>query len=268
MFGFLAGLTTELAGVGTAAKAIVATTAALTGAVAAGAVAGIVPMADSNASPDVVVQPALEETIAALSPATDASSPTSTGEAEVQVEASVAPPIGSASAEASTGLAVPTDTTAAVAPADPVIPSIPALPAVPLCVTELIPAGGTVPDPVQLVAQLPACIISVVTANLPLDAIESAIDAANLPIDVAGCLMSVVSSIPGFAGGDLSGLTELVSACLPTGPLPGTGSFPGADWFPDMGSLPGMGSLPDGSSFTDGFSFPGAGWFSSSVAGQ
>ncbi|MBA2496711.1 MAG: hypothetical protein H0V33_06375, partial [Acidimicrobiia bacterium] len=226
MFGLLAALTAKLAGVGTAAKAVAASTAAVTAAVAAGAAAGIVPMAGANVDPGTVARPAIEQVAAAVSPTTLPLAPTTTGAAEVQAEASVTPSTESTSAEATSGLAPPTDVDSANIPAVPALPTIP-LPVVPSCVTALIPTGGTVPDPAQLAAQLPACILSVVTANLPLDAIESAIDAANLPVDVAGCLSSVISSIPGFVGGDLTGLSQLLSACLPTGSLPGTGSFPG-----------------------------------------
>lgn len=246
MFGLLAALITKLAGVGIAAKAAVATTAALAMAVTGGVVAGIVPMPGGNGDAGSIAQPAAEQATDAVSSATDSLPPTTAGETEAEAdsEVSVAPATSSTSAGANSGLNTTTDNSSADLPAVPAIPAVPELPALPTCVTEIIPTGGTVPDSAQLVAQLPACIVSVVTENLPLDVIESAIGSANLPIDVSACLSSVVSSISGFAGGDLSALTQLLSACLPTGSLPGMGT----------------GQMPDGSSTPGGFPFPVADW--------
>jgi hypothetical protein len=99
-------------------------------------------------------------------------------------------------------------------------------------VSDLIPTGGTLPDPERLVAELPACIVTVVTEHLPLDTIQSIIGSANLPVDVSRCLSAVVSSLPGFSGGDLSGLSQLLSSCMPTG-------FTGGDWSFGTGSTSG-----------------------------
>ena len=113
------------------------------------------------------------------------------------------------------------------------MPTIPALPALPTCVANLVPTAGTAPDPTRLVAQLPACIRSVVAASLPLDTIRQALGSANLPANVSTCLSAVVGAVPGFTGGDLSGLPQLLSTCLRISSIPGAGSIPG------FGSIPG-----------------------------
>ncbi len=160
-------------------------------------------------------------------------------------EASAAAPRLATAATASTGAVKPSGASSAGLPSVPkaaiptipnvAIPTVAGLPALPSCVTNLIPTGGTVPDPIQLATTLPSCIISVITANLPMETVQSLIGSVGLPIDLSTCLSSVVRSVPTFAGGDLSRLPQLLSACLPTGQVPGMGSFPG------MGSLPGFG---------------------------
>jgi len=66
-----------------------------------------------------------------------------------------------------------------------------------------------------------------VTAHLPIDSIQHVIGSANLPVDVSTCLSSVLGSLPGITGGNVSGLPQLLAACLPKGPIPGMGSIPG-----------------------------------------
>ncbi len=101
--------------------------------------------------------------------------------------------------------------------------------------------GGTVPDPTVLISQLPACIQSVIAAHLPLDTIQQVIGTANLPVSVSKCLTAVLGSGPGFVSGDVSGVSRLLAACLPTGSIPGMGSLPGLGSIPGMGSVPGLG---------------------------
>ena len=241
MPGFLGALIAKLVG-GTVAKAALATTAALTMVVGGGAAAGIIPTgADTDAV--AVAQSDLDEANdtadAAVEPAPTAAAVEATEPAAD--EASVTPPAASASASASA------DTNTAAAPAAdmPDVPDVSTLipeAVVPPCVSDLIPSGGSVPDPTQLVSQLPTCILSVVTANLPLDLIEQAIGSANLPVDVSGCLTSVLASLPTFVSGDLSGLSQILSACVPAEFIPGSGSgsFPGSEFIPGSGS----GSFP------------------------
>nr|MBA3955459.1 hypothetical protein [Acidimicrobiia bacterium] len=202
MPGLLGALIAKLVG-GTVAKAALATTAALTMVVGGGAATGIIPtggdtdavavaqsdLDEANGTADVAVEPA------PAAPAVEATEPAAD-------EASVTPPAASASAD--------TNTAAAPAADMPDVPDVSTLipeAVVPPCVSDLIPSGGSVPDPTQLVSQLPTCILSVVTANLPLDLIEQAIGSANLPVDVSGCLTSVLASLPTFVSGDLSGLS-------------------------------------------------------------
>ena len=235
MPGFLGALIAKLVG-GTVAKAALATTAALTMVVGGGAAAGIIPTG-GDTDPVAVAQSDLDEANgtadAAVEPAPTAPAVEATEPAAD--EASVTPPAASA------------DTNTAAAPAAdmPDVPDVSTFipeAVVPPCVSDLIPSGGSVPDPTQLVSQLPTCILSVVTANLPLDLIEQAIGSANLPVDVSGCLTSVLASLPTFVSGDLSGLSGILSACVPAEFIPGSGSgsFPGSEFIPGSGS----GSFP------------------------
>ncbi len=243
MPGFATALIAKLAGLGTVAKAAIATaTAVLTMALAGGA-SGVLPLPGGHADSGVVVQGALDHAAAAVGSATKPLPPPSGGtDVQAAAGASVTPPTGSASTHASTGVATPTAGTSANLPTVPDV----TVAAVPACVTNLVPTGATVPDPVQLVSQLPACVLSVVTAHLPLDTIQAAIGSANLPVNVSGCLSSVLTSLPALVGGNMSGLAQLLSHCLPTGSIPGIGgSIPGAGSIPGIGgSIPGMNLIP------------------------
>jgi len=246
MPGFIAALIAKLAGVGTVAKAaLAAATAALTLGVAGGAT-GVLPLPGGSGDAAVIARGAIDQATAAVNSAV-ASVPATSGTAAVQAAggAAVTSPAGSTSTHAET--ATSTAANSAKLPTVPnvVVPTVPALPAIPRCVADLIPTGTTVPDPARLVAQLPACVLSVVSASLPLDTIQSVIGTANLPVDVSRCLWSVLRSVPTFAGGNLSGLPKLLSACLPTGSIPGMGSIPGAGSIPGLGSgsIPGLSSI-------------------------
>ena len=220
----LAGLLAKLAGLGAVAKAAIATaTAALT--IAVGGATGVLPIPGGGPEPASIAQGAIAQANAAVSSATSSLPAPTPGVTGVQAAsaASATPPAASTSAKASTAVATPKVTPSANVPNV----SVPAIPAIPSCVANLIPSGTTVPDPAKLVAQLPACIASVVTASLPLDTIQSVIGSAKLPVDVSKCLSSVVRSVPTFVSGNLSGLPQLLSACLPAGSIPGTGSIPG-----------------------------------------
>lgn len=226
MPGFLTALIAKLAGLGTVAKAAIATaTAALTLAAAGGAT-GVLPLPGGQTDPGVVAQAAVPQTTAAVPTTTSTPATTSTTAVKAAGGASVGSSTGSTSTKATTSVATPAN-----------LPTFAGLPAIPSCVSNLIPTGGTVPDPAQLVTQLPACILSVVTSHLPLDTIQSVIGSANLPVDLSKCLSSVIGSLPTFAGGDLSGLPKLLSACLPTGSIPGMNFVPGMS---GISSMPGM----------------------------
>ena len=243
MLGFLAVPIAKLAGLGTLTKAAAAvSTAALTMTVAGGA-AGVLQPPDGPSPGEVVVQHAAPQASASAGSVTSrASSTASVGTpAPTTTGAKVTTPIGSGSAQASTASSSAPAAAANLPrlPAAPV-PAVPALPALPGCVANLVSAGGTAPDPIRLVSQLPVCILSVVKASLPLDAIRSAIGSAGLPAEVSACLSSVLSSVPGLAGGDLSGLQQVLSDCLPTGTIPGGGTFSGMGPFPGIGSFSGV----------------------------
>ncbi len=242
MPGFLAVLLAKMAGLGAVKTTIATATAALTLAVAGGAT-GVLPLPGGHAGTGVVATAAVAQSLPADVP------PPSTGLPEMPgMSAAIETSVSAAAtgAEANVSVAAPMVAAAATVPVVPDIPlpTLPSLPAIPPCVANLIPAVGIVPDPFTLVAQLPACILSVVTAHLPLDTIQSVIGSFNLPIDIVGCLSSVLGSVPGFVGGNLSGLPQLLAACLPTGAVPGIGSIPGMGSIPDMGSIPFFGSIP------------------------
>lgn len=245
MPGFLAVLVAKLAGLGAVTKVAAATTtAALTMALGAGT--GILPLSGGTAGSTEVAQVAVAQAMAEMSSATASLPSSATGgtPARAAAAATVASPAASSSAKAGAVVPQPAAAVPAKAPGVPTVANIaspvtPALPALPGCVADLLPTGGTAPDPMRLVSQLPACIVSVVSARLPLDTIEKAIGAANLPVEVSRCLSRVLSAVPGFVAGDLSGLPGLLAACLPTGPIAGTGSIPGAGAIPGIGSLAG-----------------------------
>ncbi|MDQ3680362.1 MAG: hypothetical protein M3378_07440 [Actinomycetota bacterium] len=224
MPGFLAALMAKLAAMGTVAKAAIATTTAALTMAAAGGAAGVLPLPGGDSDPAVMAQGAIDQATEAVGTATSPVPPPTSGGTGAQTAggASVTSPTAATSGRAGTGVATPAGARSAAVPNA----AVPAIPAMPSCVAGLIPTGGAMPDPARLATQLPACILSVVQAHLPMDAIQSAIGSANLPVDVSRCLSSVLASVPNFVGGDLSGLSQLVSACLPTGSVPGTGSVP------------------------------------------
>ena len=253
----LTALTAKMAGLGTLTKATAAvSTAALTLTVAGGA-AGVLPSAGGQPGPAAVAQEAGGQATFALASVPSAAPSTTRGGTEAQATggASVTTPAGSGSARANTGVATPSATSSAGlrsigALPTPITPALPALPPIPSCVANLIPTGGTAPDPIKLVAQLPACILSVVTSSLPLDTITAVIGSAGLPVDVSTCLTSVLGSVPALASGDMSGLPRLLSDCLPTGSVPSTGSFSGTGSRPGTGSFTGTGSFSGTGSVT------------------
>ena len=238
MPGALAALLAKMAGLGTAAKAAVATiTAALT-MTAAGGAAGVLPLPGGHTEVPPL-ESAWQASVAAGSGATSTPPTTAGGTAlQAATATSVSSSTGSTSAPAGSGAAtskvatsvsVPPVTTVAGSAGLPSVSTvadriIPAVPTLPPCVAGLIPAAGTRPDPTTLITQLPACILSVISAHLPLDVISRVIGTANLPVDISRCLSAVLRMVPTVVGGNLAGLSQLLSACLPTGGLPGAGA--------------------------------------------
>lgn len=251
MPGFLAVLIVKLAGLGAVTKVAAATTTAALTMALVGAGTGVLPVPSGAADTALVARGGIDHATAAeVSSAFSLPVGTSGGTA-APAAAVVLSPTDSTSAKASTVVPTPAAAPAKLpslsnvgAVSNVATPTIPTLPAIPRCVANLLPTGGTPPDPTMLVAQLPACIQSVVAAHLPLDTVQRAIGSANLPVALSKCLSAVLGSVPGFVGSDLSDVPRLLAACLPTGPVSGTGSIPGTGSLPGAGSIPGIGSLP------------------------
>jgi hypothetical protein len=269
--GVLSGLLAKVAGIGTAAKAALATATAVTTIGLAGAAAGVLP------------GPAQTLVATAVNAATPFQLPGADGATGAVQQATgplphvdlpavtvpslpAAPPVSvaaSAKAGSSTGSAgANASPSPAAAPALPNVgglPSLPSLPGVPAavagpvknlpaCVTNLVPAAGSVPDPAKLATHIQACIPQVLAAP-------------NLPTDVAKCVASVLGSIGGASGmsaGSLPSIGSLnVSACVPldatkcvsnamaaVGDLPGLpGGVPGIGSLPGLSTIPGLGNV-------------------------
>jgi hypothetical protein len=249
----LAGLLSKVAGLGTVAKAaLAALTAALTMTVAGGAT-GVLPLPGGHSDPAAVVQAAVQPTGAGTSATVSvAATPAAGTSVGVGTGASV-PPAGASTAAHATFATPPVvaPTTGNVvspvaAAANAALPTLPALPA---CIKDLIPAKGTAPDPAKFLAQLTACIKSIVAAHLPVaGGVAGVPGAGNLPAnlpDIAKCLSSVFSSMPGLAGGASGGSLspaqlQALPACVPAGTIPGLGSGS----IPGLGSILGTGSTP------------------------
>jgi hypothetical protein len=233
MPGILAGLLSKLAGLGTLAKAGIATaTAAVTMTVAGGA-AGVLPLPGAHVDTVAAVQSPAPPTGLA---ANTSGAVTTTGGAEHSiVVAPATQPAASASTHATTGAGTPGAGASATAAAPVAVPdaataalgAVPDLPALPACIKDLIPAKGTTPDPAKLIPQLVACIRSLLTAHLPTGTIQGMLGSANLPANVSQCLSALFASAPTLAGGTATGFSQALAACVPTGSLPGAGSIPG-----------------------------------------
>jgi hypothetical protein len=227
--GVLAGLLAKLSGVGTAAKVAMAGATAVATMGLAGGAAGVLPAPAQDVVAAAVnaatpfefpdgggVTGVIDHAVGALPPVEVAVPPV---EAGVTVPAQPSGAVGAgASGKVSASVPPPPDPAAIVAPAMPgvTVPSLPQLtvpPAVanlvkglPACVTNLIPAGGGVPDPARLATQIPACIPQV-------------LNTANLPPEVARCVSSILGAIGGANGmspGSVAGVGALnVSSCVP-----------------------------------------------------
>ena len=233
MPGFLAAPLAKLANIGTLTKAAATVAAAALTMTVAGGAAGVLALPGGQADTDGAAHVAPAQATARVDAAvTSSPSPAGAGASAVSrstVTSKAGSSSGSTTVATSAKAAQPTPPTVPTPPraANVGAPALPALPAIPSCVRDLIPTGGTTPDPMALVSKLPACIMSVISSSLPLDAILAVIRSANLPVDLSKCLSSVLSSIPALAAGDLSRLPQLLAGCLPTGSFPGMGSMPG-----------------------------------------
>jgi hypothetical protein len=260
--GLLTGLLAKVSGIGTAAKAAMATVTAVTTMGLAGAAAGVLP-GPAQTLVATAVNAATPFQLPTGTAVTDAAPQASTKLPGVETPVSVtvpavpslpaAPPV-SVAASAKAGASAASAPTAPAAPAVPGVPGMPALPSVtvppavaglvknlPACVTNLLPAGG-VPDPTKLATQIPACIPQVLAA-------------ANLPADVAKCVSSVLGAIGGASGmstGSVPGLAALnVSSCVPldatkcvSNMMGALGSLPGLPTgVPGLNSFPGLGNV-------------------------
>ena len=225
--GFLAGLIAKLAGLGTAAKAAIATlTAAVTMTVAGGA-AGVLPLpGGGGGSGSDVVRPATET----VDEAVDATAETMTGETEVnagaQVSTTTPGATGSAGADLNASVETPSTTADAASVPEAVVPGV-TLPD--------LSGLAEVPDQVMqclepvfdLVAQLPMVSPSQVTQIGP--GIVSCVTGivSNLPLPSG--LDTCISEIMGFVGGMTSmsaGMPNFggfdIASCIPAGlPVPG-----------------------------------------------
>lgn len=238
MPGVLLALVAKMAGLGTAAKgAAVAATTALAMAVAGGA-AGVLPLPGDGA--EVALLQSAVQGRSATEATTTSAPPTTVGRTVVQTARSASATSSAGPVSARAGGTVAADATTSTSlprVADATLSSLPALPALPACVADLIPAAGARPDPATLIVRLPACVRSVLAAHLPLDTIQRLIGSANLPVDLVRCLSSVLRTVTAAAGANLSGLPQLLSACLPGGVIPGAGSgrTTGSVPIPDFG---------------------------------
>jgi len=267
--GVFSGLLAKVAGIGTAAKAALATATAVTTIGLAGAAAGVLP-----GPAQTLVATAVNAATPFQLPGADGATggaPQATGPLPhvdppaVSVPSipslPAAPPVSVAASAKAGSSTASAGANAAVSPAAapalptppgvPTLPSLPGLPApvaglvknLPACVTNLVPAAGGVPDPAKLATQIQACIPQVLAA-------------ANLPTDVAKCVASVLGSIGGASGmsaGSVPGIGSLnVSACVPldatkcvSNAMGAVGNLPGLpSGVPGIGSLPGLSNLP------------------------
>jgi len=241
MPGVLAALAAKLAGLGTVAKAaIAAVTAALTMTVAGGAT-GVLPLPGEHGGATAVAPESVQQTVSALGAAASnaataaaASAPSAQVSGSTAVGSSGASPV-TAKASASTGASttIATSTTVAKVTTQVVTPKVAAaavhdLTKLPACLAALVPASGSQPDLARIRSELPACILSLVKAHLPLDVVRPAVGPSHLPVDLFTCLASALKAAPAATGTNLSGLRQLLAGCLPTGVLPGTGTATGA----------------------------------------
>lgn len=245
MSGVLGGVIAKLTGLGTAAKAAIATvTAFLTMAVAGGAT-GVLPVPGSH-DLGSAVESALQQASTAGVTASTSATVTPAGGTDVNASARSTTTSSTTASTVHASTTSPTVTTpTTVAPTRPTAlnGSLPGLSQLPACVQNLIPAKGTTPDPATLIPQVVACVQSLISSHLPTGDIQSLFGSLGLPGNLSTCLSSIFSALPTLATANTSTFTQVMATCVPTGSLSGIGSIPG------IASMPGIGSLPTTGSF-------------------
>ncbi|MEA2973235.1 MAG: hypothetical protein QOG82_1693 [Actinomycetota bacterium] len=222
---FLSTLIGKITGMGTAAKAAIATTTAFATMTVAGAAAGVLPGpvqgtvggAINAVSPLNVPTGDPAQTVASATDIVNnvlASVPTSIPvvppSIPLSADGTVQTPVGQVSVGGSANLTPPT-VPALTLPNIP-LPDIPDVTPIlnnlpvqlPACVKNLIPTSGALPNPTALAAQIPACIQTVLAT-------------ANLPVNVSACVASVLGTVTGVLNpATIGSLPQLdVSACIP-----------------------------------------------------
>ena len=247
----------KLASMGTAAKAAVATSAMTAVALTGGAAAGALPAPVQNAVVGVVssITPfdlsdgggdgeheratgslTVDAPVPGEVPASAAVQADAGGPATAGAGISPAPAHGGGGSARTTGSVTPTIPSVGSLPV-PGLTDLPTGTQLPACVKDLIPAGGSVPDPSALLAQVPACVQTVLASH-------------HVPVEVAACVNSILASLP--AAGSVSGVGNLsaldLSACVPVDLTQCATSFMGAmqnlaGASTGFGGLTGLGSL-------------------------
>lgn len=252
--GVLAGLLAKASGVGTAAKAAVASVTAVMTMGLAGGAAGLLPgpaqtlvaSAVGAATPFEFPNP---DDVAATVEHAVGSLPQVTVPVTVP-PLPVAPPVSvDASAKAGSTSASAKTAAPAATPTLPSVPGVPALPNVtvppavsnlvnglPACVKNLVPTNGGTPDPARLTSQIPSCITQV-------------LGTASLPPQVATCVSSILGGIGGASGMSPAAVPSIsslnVSACVPMDQSACVTNMMGMlANIPGFGSLPGVNNLP------------------------
>ena len=222
---FLAALFGKITGIGTAAKAAIATTTAFATMTVAGAAAGVLPGpvqgtvggAINAISPLNVPTGDPAQTVAAATDIVNnvlASVPTSIPVVPPSIplsgEGTVETPVGTVSVGGSATLTPPT--LPPITLPNIALPNIPDVTPIlnnlpvplPACVKNLIPTSGALPNPTALAAQIPACIQTVLAT-------------ANLPVNVSACVASVLGTVSSVLNpATIGSLPQLnVSACIP-----------------------------------------------------
>ena len=222
---FLTTLFGKITGIGTAAKAAIATTTAFATMTVAGAAAGVLPGpvqgtvggAINAISPLNVPTGDPAQTVAAATDIVNnvlASVPTSIPVVPPSIplsgEGTVETPVGTVSVGGSANLTTPTLPPITlpniplpnIPDVSPILNNLPVQ--LPACVKNLIPTSGALPNPTALAAQIPACIQTVLAT-------------ANLPVNVSACVASVLGTVSSVLNpATIGSLPQLnVSACIP-----------------------------------------------------
>jgi hypothetical protein len=222
----LSALLAKIAGAGTVVKAAIATTTAFATMTVAGAAAGVLPGpvqgvvggAINAVSPLNVPTGDPADTVAAATDIVNnvvGSLPTDLPTSPLGADVTVQTPAGPISAGTSSNLGLPEIPQVSIPNIS--IPNLPlpqlpdingvvaSLPVqLPDCVKNLLPSSGAMPNPTALVAQIPACIQTVLATT-------------SLPVNVSSCVAAVLGTVTGVLNpASIGSLPQLdVSACAP-----------------------------------------------------